>query len=124
MAARNIYSVNSGIWKQTNYDLAVSDNRGDSATLGYRYTQDSIEEINLALRATVTSSLDVAYVLRRNLLDRKTIDATYGIRYRKQCWIFELNLTDTSTDRAFMFYISLLGLGRTGGGVSLSKPAQ
>lgn len=124
MAARNIYSVNSGIWKQTNYDLSVSDNRGDSATLGYRYTQDSIEEINLALRATVTSSLDVAYVLRRNLLDRKTIDATYGIRYRKQCWIFELNLTDTSTDRAFMFYISLLGLGRTGGGVSLSKPAQ
>lgn len=123
-AARNIYSVNSGVWTQTNYDLAVSDNRGDSAILGYRYTQNSVEEVNLTLRAAVTPSLDALYILRQNRLDNKTIESTYGIKYRKQCWIFEFNITDTSSDRAFMFYFSLLGLGRSGGGVSLSKTGQ
>ena len=123
-AARNIYSVNSGVWTQTNYDLAVSDNRGDSAILGYRYTQNSVEEVNLTLKAAVTPSLDALYILRQNRLDNKTIESTYGIKYRKQCWIFEFNITDTSSDRAFMFYFSLLGLGRSGGGVSLSKTGQ
>ena len=123
-AARNIYSVNSGVWTQTNYDLAVSDNRGDSATLGYRYTQSILEEVNLTLKAAVTPSLDALYILRQNRLDNKIIESTVGIKYRKQCWIFEFNITDTSTDRAFMFYFSLLGLGRSGGGVSLSKTGQ
>ena len=123
-AARNIYSVNSGVWTQTNYDLAVSDNRGDSAVLGYRYTQYSVEEVNLTLRAAVTPSLDALYILRQNRLDNKIIESTYGIKYRKQCWIFEFNITDTSTDRAFMLYLSLMGLGRSGGGVSLSKTGQ
>jgi LPS-assembly protein len=123
-AARNIYSVNSGVWTQTNYDLAVSDNRGDSAILGYRYTQNSVEEVNLTLKAAVTPSLDALYILRQNRLDNKTIESTYGIKYRKQCWIFEFDITETSSDRAFMFYFSLLGLGRSGGGVSLSKTGQ
>ncbi len=123
-AARNIYSVNSGVWTQTNYDLAVSDNRGDSAILGYRYTQSSLEELNLTLKAVVTPSLDALYILRQNRLDNKIVESTVGIKYRKQCWIFEFNITDTSTDRAVMVYFSLLGLGRSGGGVSLSKTAQ
>ncbi|MCX5821681.1 MAG: LPS assembly protein LptD [Deltaproteobacteria bacterium] len=123
-AARNIYSVNSGVWTQTNYDLAVSDSRGDSAILGYRYTQSSLEEVNLTLKAALTPSLDALYILRQNRLDNKIVESTVGIKYRKQCWIFEFNVTDTSTDRAFMFYFSLLGLGRSGGGVSLSKTGQ
>lgn len=123
-AARNIYNVNSGVWTQTNYDLAVSDNRGDSAILGYRYTQTSLEEVNLSLKVALTPSLDALYILRQNRLDNKIVESTVGIKYRKQCWIFEFNITDTSTDRAFMFYVSLLGLGRPGGGVSLSKTGQ
>ena len=34
LSARNVYSVNSGGWRQSNYDLAVSDTRGDSAAIG------------------------------------------------------------------------------------------
>jgi LPS-assembly protein len=123
-AARNIYNVNSGVWTQTNYDLSVSNSRGDSAVIGYRYTLRSLEEVNLSLKAVVTPSLDAVYILRKNRLDNKIIEATYGIMYRKQCWILEFSVTDTSSDRAVMFYISLLGLGRSGGGVSLSKTGQ
>ncbi len=114
LSARNIYSVNSGDWKQSNYDLAVSDTRGDSAAVGYRYTRDALEEINLLLKASVTSSLDAIYILRHNIKDGKTIESTYGVKYRKQCWYVEIDLSDREDDRTIMFYVSLLGMG-TGG---------
>jgi LPS-assembly protein len=114
LSARNILSVNSGVWWQNNYDLALSDNRGDSAILGYRYTQNSLEEINLSLSAVLTSSLGATYVLRRNLLDRKTVESTYGLQYRKQCWNVAFNISDYEDDRTVMVFFSLYGLGEGG----------
>ena len=115
LAARNIYSTNTGHWTQTNYDLTLLDNRGDFLSVGYRYTRDSLREINLYLKASVTSSIDAVYILRRNLLDKKTIESTYGVKYRRQCWLFEVNVTSGEYDRTVMAYISLLGIGRGGG---------
>ncbi|MHB8771901.1 MAG: LPS-assembly protein LptD [Syntrophales bacterium] len=111
LSARNIYGVNSGDWKQANYDLILSDSRGDSVTAGYRYTRDVLEEVNLSLSASVTSSLDALYVLRHNQRDGRTVEATYGVRYRRQCWNFEVAVSDRQDDRTFMVYLSLLGMG-------------
>ena len=86
--------MNSGNWRQNNYDLTLSDHRGDSASAGYRYTRDTLEEINLSLKAVLTSSLGATYLLRRNQLDRRTVESTYGLQYRKQCWNVELNVSD------------------------------
>ena len=118
LSARNIYSVNFGDWTQSNYDLTLHDNRGDSISAGYRYTKDSLEEVNLYLKASLTSSMDAVYILRRNLLDQKTIESTYGIKYRRQCWNVELNVSSGENDRTVMAYFSLLGLG--GGGTSIA----
>ncbi|MCL5807097.1 MAG: LPS assembly protein LptD [Deltaproteobacteria bacterium] len=117
-AARNIYSTNSGDWTQSNYDLTLLDNRGDFISAGYRYTKDSLQEINLYLQASLTSSIDAVYILRRNLLDKKTIESTYGVKYRRQCWLFQVNVTSGEYDRTVMAYVSLLGLG--GGGVNMT----
>lgn len=125
LAARNRYSVNYSAWQASNYDLTVHDNRGDYLSLGYRNTQSLgyntkqtvLEEVNLYLKASVTSSLDAIYILRKNLLDRKTIESTYGIKYRKQCWSVELRVSSLENDTMVMAYFSLLGLG--GGAVPL-----
>ena len=110
--ARNKYSVNSGEWLQTNYDLNISDWRGDSATVGYRYAKTIVnvvnpatattpftsfqysqaagEEIDLSLKAVITNSVDLIYVLRKNALDSIILERTYGVKYRKQCWSVEV----------------------------------
>jgi len=49
-AARNIFSVYNTTWTQANYDLGLSDTRGDAAIVTYRYTQNTIEETNLILK--------------------------------------------------------------------------
>ena len=89
--ARNRYSVNSGEWLQTNYDMNISDWRGDSATVGYRYaktvvnvvdpgtattpftafqySQAAREELDISLKAVITSSVDLIYIQRTDELD-------------------------------------------------------
>ncbi|OHE22451.1 MAG: hypothetical protein A3J94_13525 [Syntrophus sp. RIFOXYC2_FULL_54_9] len=117
--ARNVYSVNYSDWPASNYSMTVFDNRGDhlsvgylnTKTLGYNVKQTVLEELNLFLKASVTSSLDAIYILRKNLLDRKTIESTYGIKYSKQCWSVELRVSSMENYMLVMAYFSLLGLG-------------
>jgi LPS-assembly protein len=137
-SAQNKFSVNAGQWKQTNYDLTASDTRGDTATVGYRYTRNGIytpnflstpnflytqnapyaqgelEEVNLSLKAALTGALDATYVLRRNEFDHKTLEQTYGLRYRKQCWSAEFAYSERENDTIYMVVISLYGLGQFG----------
>lgn len=117
--ARNAFNVNSGYWTQTNYDLSLNDIRGDTATIGYRYTQYSLEEVNLSLKAALTRSLDAIYVLRRNELNHITMERTYGFKYRKQCWSTEMFYSERassaqSTDQIYMVMFTLYGLGQLG----------
>ena len=114
LSARNRFDVNTGTWRQSNYDMTLSDHRGDSATVGYRYTRDLLEEVNLSLKAALTASLGAIYVLRQNRQDGKTVESTYGLQYRRQCWYVELNLSDRDDDRTVMVLFSLSGLGRGG----------
>ncbi len=118
-AARNKLDVNTGGWTQTNYDLTLSDARKDSITAGYRYTKDTLEELNLTIKAVITPSLDVMYTHRRNRLDNKDVERTYSFQYRRQCWEIKVSFSDNVTylangaeepDRVYAVKLSLYGL--------------
>ncbi|MFB3926047.1 MAG: LPS-assembly protein LptD [Syntrophales bacterium] len=120
--AQSTFDPNDGEWKRINYDIGLNDTRGDSISLGYRYTQDLVEEINLYLKATVNKALDVKYVLRKNRLDNKNLESTYALDYHKQCWSVELSYSDLDDDKRVMVVFSLYGLGKVGS--IEAKPAQ
>jgi LPS-assembly protein len=113
LAARNIYNVYTG-WKVTNYDLNISDARGDNLTAGYRYTVDSIEEINLSLKAVINRYLNGTVIVRRDQLNSRTIENTVGLLYHKQCWAVGLDFTQTDTDTRYTLKLSLTGLSKLG----------
>lgn len=108
--ARGIYNVYDG-WKQNNYDLYLKDERGDFLQVGYRNTQDSVEEINVSVKAVITDRIDGTIVSRHDILNSKTIENSIGLFYHKQCWGMGFDLTETNDDVRFMFKISLTGLG-------------
>ncbi len=111
LTARNKLDVNSGDWIKTNYDLVLSDWRGDSATLQYHYTKDTIEEINLHLMAKLTNEMDAVFILKRNALSDKDIEKTYILKYHKQCWSIDLGYSDEDDDTRFVLGFTLYGLG-------------
>jgi len=118
------YDTNDGEWKTVNHDLTVTDERGDSATLGYRYTQDALQEINLNLKARVTKSFDFKYIQRRNEFDHKDLEKTFALDYRKQCWGVEFSYSDLDNDRRLMATFSLYGLGKGGGAGVRPEPIR
>jgi len=139
-SARNKYSVSSGDWKQTNYDLGLSDTRGDNISLGYRYAKSGdttipvnwftmsgntmvlgsrspltpLAEINVALRAIVTERLEANYLIRQNKFDNKIVEETYGGKYKKQCWSVDFAYSNTPNDRRFTVMFVFFGLGQAG----------
>ncbi len=112
-AARNKYSVYQG-WKQTNYDLSISDWRKDKVTLGYRYTLNSIEEINLDIKAVINEYLDARVIFRQDLFNDRSVEKTVGLTYTEQCWSVGIDYTRTWDDERVMFRLSLVGLGAFG----------
>jgi len=120
--ARNQYSVYNG-WTVTNYDMTISDWRGDSATLSYRYTLNSIEEIDVSLKAVITDKIDGTFISRRDQFNSRSIENTIGLVYHKQCWAIGLEYSKTdslgldsqmTTDTKFILKLSLTGLGKFG----------
>ncbi|MEN6621556.1 MAG: LPS assembly protein LptD, partial [Smithella sp.] len=120
--ARNKYSVYDG-WKVMNYDATISDRRGDSATVSYRYTMDSIEEFDVSLKAVITDKLNGTFISRRDLFNSRNVETALGLVYYSQCWAvgFEVSTTDSlqpdssmATDTRFVFKFSLTGLAKFG----------
>jgi LPS-assembly protein len=127
--ARNKYNIHATTWSQANYDLAISDARGDSVVLGYRYTQDAIEEINLHLKVMLMKSYDLTYHHRRNQRIEKDSEKKLAINYKRQCWNLQLSYAETlntqinaagisvqgdKVDRTYMVTLYLYGLGTIG----------
>jgi LPS-assembly protein len=108
------FDFNSGDLRTMNHELGLTDDRGDSASIQYSYTKDIVNNINLLLRAKVTKSVELKYLLRENLLQDNTLESSYGISYNRQCWGVEFAYSDLVNDRTFMVFINLLGLGRVG----------
>ncbi|MBN1829177.1 MAG: LPS-assembly protein LptD [Deltaproteobacteria bacterium] len=104
----------SGDWNATNCYLAVSDARGDVLSAEYRYSRSSIEEVNLSARVRIVDALDASYIYRRSLLEDRTLDQSYGLEIRRQCWSLSLIYSDQPGDRRYMLMLNLLGLGTIG----------
>jgi lipopolysaccharide assembly outer membrane protein LptD (OstA) len=112
---RTSYDVNTTSWAQINQDIALSDTRGDSLSLVYRYTKDSIESVGILGRARVTNSLDLFAGFRQDEFSNSTLEKTVGLEYRSQCWGVEVSYSDLVDDRSFTILFSLTGFGRVGG---------
>lgn len=129
------YDPNSGEWIRSNHDIILKDSRGDEASVGYRFTkggalsytyltepgaiatttnslvETAIREVNLSIKAKATNSINLLYILRRNEIDGISLESTYGIEYRQQCWSAQVTYSDLNTDKRFLVVFSLLGLG-------------
>ena len=98
------------VWTQENYDLTVRSTRGDTASVTYRYTQNSLKETNLILKAVVSKKLDLNFRIKRDLFNDRDIEKIYGFTYKHQCWTFGFDYGDSSYDKVFAFRFALQGL--------------
>jgi len=112
-AARNTYSVYSG-WKTMNYDMNLSDWRGDRLTVGYHYALDSLENITAEIKAVITGKLSARLALNFDRYNNQTVENAVGLYYNEQCWGVGVDYVKTHDDERVMLKVSLTGLAMFG----------
>ncbi len=106
---------------QTTYTtLGASDRRGDGVFLEYSWQKAAQEQLNGNLRFRILPSLDFTFARRYSLHDSKTLDTTYGILYRHQCWSLSVSYTETPSiagappQTKVLFMLTLMGVTSVG----------
>ena len=101
----------------------LSDDRGDSMTVEYRFTKNELEQINLWSQLRLWDWGDLFASYRYDLLNDLRVETRAGLTYRAQCWNVMFSVADVnrSPNRSrerevkFNMSISLVGLGSFGG---------
>jgi len=97
-----------------NHYLLAKDKRGDTLGLDYRYTRDSIEQLNAYVRLKVTETLFVFGRNKRSLQGDRTIETGVGVQMLFQCWGVEVSFETQENETRFQVLFNLLGIGRAG----------
>lgn len=105
-----------------NFLVTAKDQRNDAVQVQYRYTKESIEEINVAARVRTISPLHLFGSMRYNLVDHWKVENVYGMEYKAQCWTLGLALEDRGEspdgtqkkELKVQVYFNLLNLGSLG----------
>lgn len=116
LRSRSSYEVNDGFWLRTNNDLTLSVSQNNRVSLGYHYTKDLIEQINVSLKAKINKDIDVSLTLKENLLENRSVEQTYALTYQRQCWGVTIGYSQSPDDKQIFAALSLLGLGGYGYG--------
>jgi LPS-assembly protein len=113
------WSVYDNTFLSHNLQTSLSDNRGDSLYVDYRYAKKS-EEIDTfdkthsifgKLSVQLTDRLSIKAEHEQNIKESLRIRTGAGFFYQARCWSFDFNYTDMPNDKRFQFKINLLGLG-------------
>jgi LPS-assembly protein len=113
------WSVYDNTFLSHNLQALLSDNRGDSLYVDYRYAKKS-EEIDTfskthsifgKLSVQLTDRLSIWAQHQQNIKESLRIQTGAGFFYQARCWSFDFNYADMPNDKRFQFKINLLGLG-------------
>jgi LPS-assembly protein len=77
-----------------NVSAALSDRRGDSLGLEYRYSRDEVENINVNLSVRVRDWLDLFTTYSYNIFENRRFSSTYGLNFRAKCWEVQMSVED------------------------------
>jgi len=99
------------------YTLAsVSDRRGDSLNLEHTWIPDVQNQVNASIRVKLLSFLDFSAGTRYSIVDKQTLESTFGLSYRHQCWgvdvsyLIRPSVSGAPAERKIQFMFNLVGV--------------
>lgn len=107
-AAINTYD---NYMRSLNTSLGVKDGRGDSLSLEYRFTKDSLEYIRGVVSVKATESLNLSYDARYSIMEHSYLENIYAIDYRHQCWSLQFSYSERPEEKKYYAVFNLSGIG-------------
>jgi len=106
---------NNGHFTKIQVGGTVSDNRGDSINLSYRYSTSYSHTWKTKINTNLVPDILTAfYSVEKDLEDQKTVETSVGISINQPCWGLNLALKNESANKSFAFMVILKGIGGFG----------
>ena len=105
------YNAYDDYWRSINTSAGINDGKGDSLTLDYRFTKDSIEYVRGKLSAKATESLNLYYDGRYSILEGRYLENIYAIDYHPQCWSVQFSYSERPEEKRYLVVFNLSGMG-------------
>jgi hypothetical protein len=115
-----IFDPNQGRFLSSYSVAGVTDTRADRLYFEHLWQEGIQNQINATIRVRTWPFLDVIYMKRLSLTDNQSLETTYGLGYRHQCWAIDLYLTDkpavagAPAQTSIWFLFTLSGVASTG----------
>jgi LPS-assembly protein len=114
------YDPNRGRFLSSYSVAGVTDTRGDRLTFEHLWQDGVQNQVNGTVRIRTWPFLDLIYMKRLDFTANQSLETTYGVGYRHQCWAIDLYLTDkpgvagAPAQTTFWFLFTLAGIASTG----------
>ena len=122
LSADNIttFDSNQGRFLTSYSIVGVADRRGDRLYLEHIWQDKIQDQINGNIRVKIFPSLDISYGKRYSSYGNQTLETTYGLYYRHQCWGIDLLYTEkpeisgAPAENKILFTFTLTGVTSVG----------
>lgn len=109
------YDPYANIFDSVNTLIRVSDSRGDSIILDYRYSEGGVNQLDSELKLALTSEWAISYINRTDFEEENQIENTFQVSYTGQCWGARVFYTSTEREQGVYVAFTLAGLGEVFG---------
>ncbi|MEK6759154.1 MAG: LPS assembly protein LptD [Deltaproteobacteria bacterium] len=101
----------------TSYDasLGASDRRGDRLDVSYRFVRGGASYLEGSTRLKVIPSIDLTYLKRFSFDEYRSLETSYGVEYKHQCWDTVFTYTERLEEKIVFVTFNLKGLGKIAG---------
>jgi len=114
------WSTYESAFETSGIKSSVSDKRGDSFFLEYRYNRnfldsnEPVESIYSNLLLNIWENLSLYAEIERDITNNKGIESGMGFLYTSQCWAVNFGFSNDDGDMEYAFMVELYGLGGFG----------
>ena len=98
-----------------NTGISVSDNRGNSAGLSYRFSRNEVDYLEGRLTASYLHPFTFHYASRYSFDSGRFLESVYAMEYKQKCWSVILTYHDRiDKNNSFLVSFTLSGIGALG----------
>ena len=115
MTAKGKYDVYEHWFTSYNASLNASDRRGDRLDVSYRFVRNGASYLESSARLKVITSIDLTYQKRFSFDEYRSLETSYGLEYRHQCWDTVFTYTERLEEKVVFLTFNLKGLGKIAG---------
>ncbi len=115
ISSKTVFDVYDRWVENSDVELLLKGVNSTRVHFTYRYVKDTSRYLEANANLALSNRISVTYDKRFSLAENKSLEASYGITYKRQCWTAHLNYVRRLEDKAVYLYFDLLGIGKIAG---------